>query len=427
MLRTLSAHGYGQVITIASTLAIPSVAVAKWGVEGFGYWVTLVAFAQFFMMSDLGASTALANQLCLKANRSSEDAWALTQSVILEFIKKGVIALGIILVVAIVVALYYSNDVDTKNALFIGLTFFALALSSAFQPAQVIYNAAWRFVGRNEVGIFIFNTTRLFDLGIIVGVALSGGQMPVAAAVVTVIKLVTVLLIYFHLPYLIMEGKAGSVLGNKDARHNELNVLSKAGHGFTLISVSQQLTLHGPVLLISVLLGPIQAAIFAACRTISRLPVQPLTVLLASLNPELTELIANKQYKQLKIIVRRVLFGVMALSIIVGVCSVLFVEVIEKYWLAGKLDLDVKVLVPLCLAAMFYLCGQVINQTLTAANKTREQSKQFMVVGVLMMTIMLPLLRLSEQTMWGAIVVLVEESIMTALLLRRYLIELVDA
>ncbi|MGR9036541.1 MAG: hypothetical protein ACU83O_08125, partial [Gammaproteobacteria bacterium] len=65
--KTMSAHGYGQVVTILSTLIIPSVIVAKWGAQGFGYWVTMSALAQFFLMSDLGAATALSNQLCLKS------------------------------------------------------------------------------------------------------------------------------------------------------------------------------------------------------------------------------------------------------------------------------------------------------------------------------------------------------------------------
>ncbi len=424
VIRTFSAHSYGQIITIISTLAGPTVAVAYWGAEGFGYWVSLSALAQFFSLSDLGASTALANQLCLKSNRSIEDAHRLTRNVIINYVKKAVISLAIILAVAFLLALYYSYHVATQSAFILAFTFSALAFSAAFQPAIGIYNAAWRFIGRNEVGIFISNTTRLLEFLMIIGIALLGKPMLIAAIAAALFKILISLIMYFHIPSLIKQGKDIQILNQNTQTHIELNKLTKAGHGFTLISLSQQLTLHGPILLISAILDPVQAAVFAACRTLSRLPVQPLSVLLASLNPELTDLIAKKHYKQLKIIVFRMLFGVMILSILTGLSSVYFIDIIQKYWLENKLNLDIKVLIPLSLAATFYLCGQVLNQTLTAANKTREQSKQFIIVGLLMITLMLPLLLITEQTMWSAIIVLIAESLMTVLLFQRYFISL---
>jgi O-antigen/teichoic acid export membrane protein len=424
VIRTFSAHSYGQIITIISTLAGPTVAVANWGAEGFGYWVSLSALAQFFSLSDLGASTALANQLCLKSNRSIEEAYRLTRNVIINYIKNAAISLAIILDVAFFLVFYYSYHIPTQSAFILAFTFAAIAFSATLQPAIGIYSAAWRFIGRNEVGIFISNTTRLLEFLIFIGIALLGKQMLIAAIAVAILKTLTSLIMYFHIPSLIKQGKDILILSQNTQPHIELNKLTKAGHGFTLISLSQQLTLQGPVLLISVILGPVQAAVFAACRTLSRLPVQPLTVLLASLNPELTELIAKKHYKQLKIIVFRMLFGVIILSILTGISSVYFIDIIQKYWLENKLNLDIKVLIPLCLAATFYLCGQVLNQTLTAANKTREQSKQFIVVGFLMIIMMFPLLLLTKQTMWSAIIVLFAESLMTVLLIQRYFVSL---
>jgi O-antigen/teichoic acid export membrane protein len=424
VIRTFSAHSYGQIITIFSTLVGPTVAVANWGAEGFGYWVSLSALAQFFSLSDLGASIALANQLCLKSDRSIDEAYRLTRNVILSYIKNAAISLAIILAAAFFLAFYYSYLISSQDAFILAFTFAAIAFSAALQPAIGIYSAAWRFIGRNEVGIFISNTIRLLEFLIFIGIVLLGKQMLIAAIVGALLKILASLIMYFHIPSLIKQGKDKQLLSQKAQMHIELNKLTKAGHGFTLISLSQQLTLQGPVLLISVILGPVQAAVFAACRTLSRLPVQPLSILLASLNPELTELIANKNYKQLKIIVFRMLFGVIILSILTGISSVYFIDIIQKYWLENKLNLDIKVLIPLCLAATFYLCGQVLNQTLTAANKTRAQSKQFIVVGFLMIILMTPLLLLTEQTMWSAIIVLIAESLMAVLLVHRYFVSL---
>jgi O-antigen/teichoic acid export membrane protein len=174
------------------------------------------------------------------------------------------------------------------------------------------------------------------------------------------------------------------------------------------------------VLLISAVLGPVPSAVFAACRTLSRLPVQPLTILLSSLNPELTELIAKRQFTQLNSIVRKLVVLAMSAALLLGVGSSLFIGDVERVWLAGKLTLSLRVLIPLSLAATAYIGGQVLSQAMAAANQTRAQSKQFMISSVLMLALMLPLLLITKQLMWAAIAVLVSEGWMLVALSRRY-------
>ena len=391
-----------------------------WGVEGFGYWISLSALAQFFSMCDLGVSIALANQLCLKQDRSAGDALRLIRSAILDFVRNGVISIIFILIISLLISVYYLREENSEKAYFLSITFVALAFSAAMQPAQAIYCAAWRFIGKNEIGIFILNTVRLLDFGILIVVAFSDGGMLVAATAVAVLKFLLILIFYYHLPSLVLNNKNNLSFNEKIIIHKELSEVKQAGHGFTLISMSQQMTLHGPVLLITAILGPVFAAVFAACRTISRLPVQPLTVLLASLNPEITDLIAREKYQQLRVIVRRVLLGVVVLSIFVGIGSLVFIDVVERFWLGGKLNLNINVLTPLCLAATFYLVGQVINQALSAANETKAQSKEFAVVSIALLGLMVPALLMTKDVMWSAIIVLLAECAMTILLLRRY-------
>ncbi|MGJ0486522.1 MAG: lipopolysaccharide biosynthesis protein [Methylomicrobium sp.] len=420
----MSAHGYGQLVTILSTMFIPSVAVAKWGAEGYGYWVTLSALAQFFLMTDLGAATALSNQLCLKSARTVEEAWVLVRNVLGGFIIKALSAAVIIVAISVFVWSYYDREDASEQAMQLAIVFISLALSAALQPLIGIYGAVWRFIGKNAVGIFVSNTVRSIELLGILGCALLGRGILAAAVTALALRFIAATVGVIHTPRLLLRGsvarKTRQSKNRRKSANAELVSVKLAGHGFMLISLSQQLALHAPVLLISTILGPTSAAVFAACRTISRLPVQPLTVVLASLNPEFTELVASRQHAQLAKIVRRVVVVAIIVSLMVGAGAVLYANVLERVWLAGKLNLDLKVLTALCIAASFYIGGQVLNQTLTAANRTRNQSRQFIVMTMLLVVLMVPLLMFTNQMLWVAVLVLISESIMAVLLIRRY-------
>jgi len=437
--RTLSAHSYGQLITISSTLLLPTIAVTRWGAEGYGYWVSLSAVAQFFALSDLGASVALANQLCLKSNRTSEEAWMLVRAVIHEFIKNSIYASIIILMIAFAGNFYLVGMETEKLTIEMVVSFALLAFSQAFQPLLVIYGAIWRFKGKNEVGIFINNTIRLLEFAAITLTAMAGNGLLESAVVALIFKLIAVIIIIFHMrkqmkkkppvevsklrKYIrnqLKQKKNIEVTEFRKESSSEVEPVKKAGHGFMLMTLSQQLSLQSPVLLISAILGPVQSAVFVSCRTLSRLPVQPLTVLLASINPELTDLIVKKQNHKLIRVVSIISLITVSLSLLIGILAVNNIDVIEKVWLKNKLTLDLTVLTILCIAASFYLFGQVINQALSAANQTRIQGRQYIIASITVTFLSSVLLFITHKTYWCAGLILASETLMALLVFNRF-------
>lgn len=414
ILKTLSAHGYGQLITISSTLLIPTIAITKWGAEGFGYWVSLSALAQFFLMADLGATIALSNQLCLKSERTPVDAWRLIREVLHTHILKVLFAIGLIILISWGVWLHYGQSIQ------LAITFMLLALSACLQPFIGIYCAAWRFIGKNAIGIFISNTVRLIEFLTIAGCAMLGQAMITAATIAFVFRLISVAVAVFHTPKLIVKKGVTSLILSDATISTEIKSLKKAGHGFMFISLSQQLALHGPTIIISSILGPISAATFTACRTISRLPVQPLTVLLASLNPEFTELICRGQYLRLRKVVTKVIMSAITISILVSTTAILYMDVLEKFWLRNKLQLNLNVLTILCLSSAFYISGQVLNQTLTSANQTRVQSKLFLLVTIFTILTMSFVLIFTRQLVSAMLPSLLGDFLMTIFLIKKY-------
>jgi len=420
VLRTLSAHGYGQAISIASTLIIPAAIIAKWGALDFGYWVSLSALAQFFLMSDLGAATALANQLCLKSTRSDVDAWTLIQAVNLYVIKKIGVSIGIIIPTSLLIGFYNSHAQLDAHAFQLAVIFFCLALSITIQPVITVYCAVWRFEGKNEVGIFIANTVRLLESCIVVVTATLNGTLYAAAIYALIFKIVALsIMAYIMRQHALKHDINHTAVPDKNTL-SELNLIVKAGHGFSLISLSQQLTLQGPVLLISTLAGPVAAAVFAACRTLSRVPNQPLNVLLASIGPELTDLISNQKLAELRNITKKIAVIIMMMSTTISTVAILNIATVEEIWLSGKLALDIKILIPLCIAGTLNLSSQVINQALTAANRTHIQSRQFIIASFLLICIMYPTLAFTKQPMLCGILIFFSEGIMTILLFKQF-------
>ena len=66
VIKTIFSHGYGQVVTLISSLLFPFLTLKYWGAADYGYWLTISSFTQFWAISDLGSSHSIANQLHLK-------------------------------------------------------------------------------------------------------------------------------------------------------------------------------------------------------------------------------------------------------------------------------------------------------------------------------------------------------------------------
>jgi O-antigen/teichoic acid export membrane protein len=418
ILRTIGAHTYGQAITLIGIYSFPAVAILVWGPLIYGYWVSISALAQFFIVADLGASLAIANHLCMNSSFDENDALKIIRYTARCYFKK--ILYILLLVLALMLIIYFlQNAKFSKSEVFdILLTFFFLAFSASLQPALSTYASFWRFSGKNEVGVFILNTIRLFEFLVVLAVIFFSKKMYWAALSSIIVKCFSLFSIHLVL-------RKSHVKNDNNSQKstilvtNEFEEIKKAGFGFVMISFAQQLIINGPVLIIATILGPLWSAIFSACRTLSRLPVQPLILLLTSLSPEVTALITKKEYVKTYKYILTIGIVFFLISTLVGLISLGNLGLIEKYWLLGKLHINRNLLILLCIAGTFHICGQAFSQPLTAINKTFDNGLTNILVAFLSLFLMYIFLIITKNIIWAGFLIMLSEVIFCVIVFKR--------
>lgn len=412
VMKNLFAHGYGQIITITITILTPTILLSKWGSEEFGLWVSMSAVAQFFQMADLGAGVALANQLCMKSERTKIEALKLTRSLIISYLIKAIVFISIGLMAALSFYKYNNNEA-------LSITFFYLAAISCLQPAQTIYYSTWRYINKNATGIFLNNTSRLMDFLFLFILIRNNQNMLTVARDLLILRLTYTVLILTHSIFILRSSLSSVERSMVDCKQ-EIAIIKRAGYGFSFISLSQQLNLHGPTIIISSILGPLSAAVFTACRTISRIPAQPLNVFLSSINPELTNLIAKKDTKNIRKLTRRSAVIAISISSIIAIISLTHVELLEDVWLKNKLTIDKNVLLLMCLGTGAYILSQVLNQTLTSANQTTYQAKAFVFTTITSVGLVIATLAITHRLDFAVIFLLLNDLMASIVISRKY-------
>ena len=296
----MAAHTYGQAINLLSIILIPFVAVKHWGEVAYGVWLTITAITQLFSLIDMGWTQAIQNQLCLKTNRSKIEARIIIWFVMKNFLKKWIS--GIVLISVIGLYLWEHGDIigfNRENEEIV-LAFLSLSMSASLQPIINIYSAVWRYIGGNEKGIIITNSGRLLEILIIILMAYWGFSIDCVALTILIIKILIILSILYHIDNILKRECIFKACKKTKIDRNELRFMKKAASGFNLYMISQQLFLNGPVIIISMILGPVTAAVFSASRTLSRLPVLPISMFLLSINQGLTEYAAHQKYEKIR-------------------------------------------------------------------------------------------------------------------------------
>lgn len=380
--KSFLAHAYGQCVTLIATILIPSFAIDSWGLEGVGYWMSFLAFSLFFQITDLGKSIALGNQLSLNLSRNSSEARKLVLIWFKRNLRSIIIATLINFTIGFLFAMHLKDN-NNENYVMLAGTLVVLNLSSCLYPFFSVYGAIWRFVGKNEVGVFANNTIRLMELMIFLWVLKSQHNMLMAALSILTFKVVVIVFIFVNLKNnKYFEGLICNT-NVKSLRIIEDNwaQIKKAGIGFSGIWVAQQLMQNAPVVLVGIYYGAIEAAVFSMCRTLSRLPSQPIIMFYSSMGPRLTDLIA--QNRNISELIKKMLIIVLVFSVLIEIIIYLFNSQIVELWLSNRIVLKDAVLIPLCLSTVFYSIGQLFTMVLSSANKTKSQSSDYMIASVL--------------------------------------------
>ena len=298
ILRMLASFFTGQGVSIVSQLLVPPFFLLRYsdGVEVYGEWVALSAAVTYLSTLNYGIQTYANNQMTILYNRGEVDAAKTLQASALRLL---LLVIGVVAVVG--AGVFFMpvgrwlnlHHVTSRQA---SLTLYLLILQMLLNMLFALFANSYMMIGRMHRGANWMIFQRLAATLGIAACAWFRTSFPMLALVQFVSVLTFSVLVVVDVrstaPILVPSLRYG--------RWGDIKPILKPSVHFGLLSLSSFLTWQGPVLLIQTLLGPASVTVFSLARTVFSMGRQALAILSFSIGQEITLLIGQRNWPQLK-------------------------------------------------------------------------------------------------------------------------------
>jgi O-antigen/teichoic acid export membrane protein len=298
ILRMLMSFFTGQGVTIVSQLLVPPFFLLRYadGVEVYGEWVALSAAVTYLSTLNYGIQTYANNQMTIDYNRGSVDGAKTLQASALRLLLLvvGVLSVAGIAVFFMPIGRWLNlRHVSSGTA---SLTLYLLILQMLVNMLFALFANSYMMIGRMHRGA---NWMIFQRLAATLGLALCA-WFRASFAVLALVQLASVLL--FSVLVVMDVRRVAPILAPslRYGRWRDIRPILKPSAHFGLLSLSSFLTWQGPVLLIQTLLGPASVTVFSLARTVFSMGRQALAILSFSIGQEITLLIGQRNWPQLK-------------------------------------------------------------------------------------------------------------------------------
>jgi O-antigen/teichoic acid export membrane protein len=333
----LGAHGYSQVVQILMRLIEVPLFLGFWGTQLYGEWLMLAAIPAYLAIADGGFAGAASREMSMRSGAGDRPgALSLFQSTwILLFIVS--LAFGSLAFFAVYVApLHEWFGFKVMSANTVKLVTFILVVHVLVSFQGRLVNGGFWCEGRYAMGEALIATMYLMEFGCLAfAIAMGGG--PVAAAFSylggRILGLILMRLgLYRATPWL-RYGWHVATLGE---------VRRIVGPAFASLAfpLGSALNIQGMRLVVGVVLGPPAVVVFSTLRTLTRLAMQPSSIINRLIEPEMALAYGGNRQD-----VFRRLFNhscQVALWVSTASCLVLGVagEKLLGIWTHGKVTMD---------------------------------------------------------------------------------------
>lgn len=280
----LGAQGYSQAVQIFIRLAEVPLLLGLWGTQLYGEWLMLAAIPAFLAICDGGFAGAANREMSMRSgagNRSG--ALSLFQSTWI-FLLLVSLGFGLLALVAVQVAPLHSwlgfKVMDPATVKMVAILLVADVLAG-FQ-AGIIYGGFY-CEGRYAMGMALNATMQLMEFGGLALAVASGGG-PVEAAVGSLGGSIGGLFLmrlglYRATPWL--------RYGWRFAAPGEVRRIVGPALASLAFPVGNSLNIQGMRLIVGLVLGPPAVVVFSTLRTLTRLAMQPSSIINLLMEPEM--------------------------------------------------------------------------------------------------------------------------------------------
>jgi O-antigen/teichoic acid export membrane protein len=338
LIRGIGAGLIGHAISLLARIALPPLFLHAWGVDLYGEWLLLTAFAANIILADLGGGVYVVNRMTQEFAVGHLSALRRTlQTALLIFTCFPAIVAFILATVTWTLSVRSIFSINVMEESAANLVVTMLVVQMALALPQGLLLGVFRAVGQLPRGVMFANALQLTQLALVAGGLLTGAG-PV---------LVSTLQLF---PYIIIGFVSGRIINRdfpslglfstKEADIGAAKEFARPSLNFFSIQISQALSIQGIVLIVGLTLGPAQAVAFSTIRTLCNAMKSMLALVSHTVWPEMTRFASQNNSDALVTLFR----GNLRTSM-VGATIVVFIlnrwgDGIYELWLSGAVPYD---------------------------------------------------------------------------------------
>jgi len=298
ILKLLLAFFTGQGVTVVTQLLVPPLFLHWYahGVEAYGEWVTLSAAVAYLNTLNYGIQNYANNQITIHFNRGEVEEGRAVQASAFRLLLIAVAVPALTGAAVLLMPLAKWLGLRYVSSLGASVTVFLMILQLVTNWCFVLIAASYMAVGEAHRGTNWVSGQRLMAALAMAFFLWRRASFPVLALAqfgsMLLFTLLVLIDVRIRAPILLPAWRLGS--------WRRAMSMVKPTAWFVLLGMSGFLSWQGPVLLIQKFLGPASVAVFALTRMVFNMSRQILVVVTYSISQEITHLVGQRDWKQLR-------------------------------------------------------------------------------------------------------------------------------
>lgn len=363
--QALAANAFGQAVTVGSQLLLTPLFFDRWGAGMYGEWLILSSVPAYLTMVDLGIGSAAGNEMIMRAASDNRPGAQQTyRGANLVALGAAAICLLLGLMLAAMAIHWQMPRITQITAHDTGLILVLLAAGVGLGFQGGVLSAGFRAAGHNALGITLSNTSRLVE-AVSMALVLLLGHGPLVLCVVALLTRTFMQL----LQHLWLKRICTWLFHPKvPADTTLIKRLIIPALGFLALPLGNALALQGPILIIGSVMGGPAVAMFAAMRTLARLPVQIANAFNASVWPEMSRAHGSGDEDLLRSLHRGTWGATLVMVLASGGALVLLAPWVTTLWLGQQAPFEHSVVASLVLITILSAIWNASAIVLSALN-----------------------------------------------------------
>ncbi|HUG73103.1 MAG TPA: lipopolysaccharide biosynthesis protein [Steroidobacteraceae bacterium] len=378
LLAGLGANAFGQLITIGIQLASVPLFLHYWSLQDYGLWLLIYAIPACISFADVGVGPVAMNRMTMLA---AQDRHTEANVVFQTALALTMVSTAMILVLGL--AVIWNFDLGPVRDLPTRTTLSLLVAGTLLNIYAPLFDGQFRSAGRFATGTVAIHAGRLFEWSVgMLGLAIFRSMLAVAGGMLIARMVASIVMVIWT-----RRQFPQYRWGVAAASRAELRTLLPPAAAFLALPAGNALLLQGVSIVVGGTFGTGALAVFNTLRTLTRTPVQLLTMFSRSLWPEMSRSYGAGDTATLGRLYRHSARSALVACAIACVCLYFAAPLILKVWTHGQVEPDPLLLALLLITALASCAWQIAQVLLSSTNTHMRMSAWYLSAALLVVAL----------------------------------------